>query len=66
MRGTWPDASGVDRIVAAVTLVDEAWYWTREVVGDDLLNMFLPRDDDWLAGVGSTSSGARDVAMRVL
>ena len=44
---SWTDASGVDRIVAAVICVDGAWMYTFVQVSEQFLATLIPRKDNY-------------------
>ena len=45
---SWSDASGEDRWLAVVLLVDGRFWWTRCQVQQKLIDIFLPREDSYI------------------
>jgi len=45
---TWSDASGKDRWLAVVVCVDGRYLWTRCQIQQDLIDVFIPREDNYI------------------
>ena len=45
---TWSDASGVDAIVCVVVLSEKSWRYTVLPIGRELIETFLPRQDNYI------------------